>query len=122
MTTNDSPSSADPRLVHGPRLQVPVVWQDQEDPAPIPTNAFMAQLTPDGVLLIGGFARPPILSGSEAEQRKQAQTLQSVSVRPIVRLLVPYHQIHLLAETLARIDEAIRTGNIPGLQPPQEQL
>jgi hypothetical protein len=120
--TSDNPSIG-PRVVGGPK-NVPLKWQDSDEPWPQVANAFQLQLTPEGVILVAGFAKPPLFSGTPEEQAEQATAVNSVSVLPNLRLLIAYHHIPLLAAAFQQVLEQIQKGLPipPGLGLPSQQV
>jgi hypothetical protein len=118
--TTDNPGVT-PHVIGSPK-NVPLRWQDSDEPSPQVANAFQLQLTPEGLLFVAGFAKPPLFSGTLEEQAKQAQALDSVTVRPNLRLLIGYHHVQSLTAAFQQALEQIQKGlPIPPVPGPQSQ-
>jgi hypothetical protein len=118
--SSDNPSIA-PRVIAAPK-NVPIKWQDSDDPSPLAANAFQIQFTPEGILLVAGFARPPIFSGTVEEQNEQAIALDSITVRPSLRLLIGYHHLQILTTGFQQALEQYQKGlPVPGVGPQTQQ-
>lgn len=67
--------------------RVPVVWVGVEDLPVHFVNQFAGVVQPNEIFLTLGTVVPPaILGESEDERRAQAESIEFVQVRPIVRL------------------------------------
>ena len=103
--TTHEPDPNAPSLILAPVKNLPVTWADV-DTDPLPVNIFQMQLSTDGVILVAGFAKPPLLFGTPEEQREQAENVTSIVVRPTVRLLISLRNVQQLAGSLQKMSEA----------------
>lgn len=68
-------------------VAVPIVWVGADDLPVYHANQFVAQVTNGEVFLTVGQMVPPAIVGSTVEERReQAEAIQYVPIKPIVRL------------------------------------
>jgi hypothetical protein len=120
LVTTHEPDPNTPSLFLAPPKNLPVVWLDADTDL-IPANVFQIQLSPDGILIVAGFAKPPLLSGTREEQQVQAARITSITVRPAVRLLISARNVQQLATSLQQMSEAANPTIPPGALPPSSQ-
>lgn len=69
------------------QIPVPLVWVGAEELPVLFLNQFIAQVDRGEVFLtLGQVVPPPILGQSEEERRQQAESIEYVPVKPVVRL------------------------------------
>jgi hypothetical protein len=98
------PSDPTPTIVDFPAATpLPILWEDDESVQPMPSNAFLVQMVPEGILLVFGFAKPPILTGTPEEQQVEAQAITGITVRPGLRVLLPLQRVEELSNLLKSV-------------------
>ena len=69
------------------RLALRAAWIGLDDVPIVFVNQILGQVDDQGELIITfGQATPPVLLGTEEEQRDQARNIQFVQVRPVTRM------------------------------------
>ena len=90
-------------------IKVPVVFIGAEDTPVHYANQFVVAHQQDEFILTVGQVTPPLLLGTEAEQREQAQQLSFVPVKTVARFAFTRSRlvelISILQENLKRFDE-----------------
>jgi hypothetical protein len=93
-------------------IRVPVVFIGAEDTPVQYANQFVVSHQQDEFILTVGQVTPPLLLGTEAEQREQAQQLAYVPVKTVARLAFTRARLvelmSVLQENLKRFDEKKR--------------
>lgn len=93
---------------------MPVIWSKLETLPVLAANQLLAQvdslgLEPDMVLLTVGHVSPPVVVGSDEQQRAHYAEIKNVAVEPVVRLSISVGRLKewsaLLVQTLAKIEE-----------------
>ena len=83
-------------------LKLPLVWMDSDAPAVLYANQFALQRSGGDLFLAVGQLVPPLLLGSQEEQRDQLKQLSFVPVRIVGRYLVTLGEMRELADLLKR--------------------
>jgi hypothetical protein len=82
-------------------------------------NQFVSQVTgtgaPDEIIITIGHVSPPVIIGSAEEQRQLAAAIQSLKIRPLLRVSLTRQRLGELADVIAaaakQYDEAVGGGD-----------
>lgn len=114
-------------LVEPENTHLKTSWDQIAALPAVPVNQAIAQLgiplttsageTPDAIYLSFGNATPPLLSGDEAEKRRQLAEIGTLHIAPGSRFVVsrPFVEqlIDLLVKTIEQYDTAVAAGQEP---------
>jgi hypothetical protein len=94
-------------------VSIPVAWIGLEDASIVFANQILAQLDDKlDVILSFGQATPPVLTGSDDQQRALLANIPFVQVRPAARLSLSRARVEelisILQQTLDKQDRAMR--------------
>jgi hypothetical protein len=81
-------------------VSIPIVFVGGDEMPVLYTNQFVIQLDGQSLILTAGQLTPPILIGSNDEQREQAKQLSYVPVRVVARLAITRDQAAVLSKLL----------------------
>lgn len=96
-------------------LQVATAWDDAIETMPtLAANVFSVQVTgagaPEEVVMSVGYAAPPVLAGTPEEQQRQAASLESVTIRPVVRLSMTPGRLRELLTVLQGVADGLQNA------------
>lgn len=83
-------------------VSIPVVYIGVEDAPILYSNQFAVQVEGNDFIVTAGQLTPPILVGSEEEQREQAKQLSYVPIRVVARLAINRERAAQLAALLGK--------------------
>jgi hypothetical protein len=79
---------------------VPLAWVGPDEVPVVLANQFISQFHHDGFVLTVGQVTPPIILGSDEQQRDQLEALTFVPVRPLARFALTEQRVRELIKLL----------------------
>lgn len=79
---------------------IPLTWVGPDEVPVVMANHFISQFHDDGFVLTFGQVAPPIILGSEEQQREQLEALAFVPVRPLARFALTEQRVRELIKLL----------------------
>jgi hypothetical protein len=97
-------------------LRAQITWGDVESLPVLAASHFLVQAAvvdpanPGDIVLTVGYLQPPVLLGTEEQQRTAAAALDHVTVRPVARFSIPRARAAELATLVQTMLHATQAG------------
>jgi hypothetical protein len=98
-------------------VRAKIIWEGVDRLPVMAANQFLVQLSASepqnmvsDVVLTVGYLAPPLLLGTEEEQREAAAQLDHVSVQPVARFSIPLGKAAELAQVLQGFLERVEAA------------